>query len=77
MKATVGINGEMVFKPRTYLDPLNEAEFYAALDRIDELFDAKLGTLEGYELEVLSIAAEAYEKAKERELAALARQMDR
>ena len=35
MKATVGINGEMVFTPRTYLGSLNEPEFYAA-DRIDD-----------------------------------------
>lgn len=77
MKATVGINGEMVFKPRSYLDPLSEAEFYAALDRIDELFEAKPGTPEGYELEALSIAAEAHEKKEEQELHDLARQLDR
>lgn len=62
MKATVGINGEMVFKPRSYLDPLSEAEFYSALDRIDELFDAKPDTPDGYELEALSIAVEAYDR---------------
>lgn len=77
MKATVGINGKIVFKPRSHLDPLSEAEFNAAMDRIDELFAAQPGTPEGYELEALSIAVERYEKAAERDLEDLAGQMDR
>jgi len=37
-------------------------EYDAALSRIDELFDAKPGTVEGDELEVLTALVEYYEK---------------
>jgi len=39
-----------------------EAEYDAALERIDELFDAKPGTSEGDELELLGTLVEVYEK---------------
>jgi HTH-type transcriptional regulator/antitoxin HigA len=39
----------------------NEAEYREALRRIDELFDAEIGTPECDELETWSILVEAYE----------------
>jgi len=41
-----------------------EADYLDALNRVDELMDAKLGTLEGDELEILSILIEKYEEDK-------------
>lgn len=38
-----------------------ETDYHEALERIDLLFDAKKGTVEGDELEVLSILVEKYE----------------
>ncbi len=38
-----------------------DADYQAALDEIESLFDAKLGTPEGDRLEVLTILVEAYE----------------
>ncbi len=38
-----------------------EADYQAALDEIESLFDAKLGTPEGDRLEVLTTLVEAYE----------------
>ena len=39
-----------------------ETEYQEALERLEIIFDAKLGTAEGDELEVLSILIEQYEK---------------
>ena len=39
-----------------------EADYKAALKRIDEIFDAKRGTEKGDELELLSILVEIYEE---------------
>ena len=39
-----------------------ETEYQEALERLEVIFDAKLGTNEGDELEVLSILIEQYEK---------------
>jgi HTH-type transcriptional regulator / antitoxin HigA len=39
-----------------------EADYEALLQRIDEIFDAKPGTPEGYELEVLLLLADHYKK---------------
>lgn len=38
-----------------------ETEYNQALERLEEIFDAKLGTAEGDELEVLSILIDKYE----------------
>ncbi|TAW65460.1 hypothetical protein ELI15_14300 [Rhizobium ruizarguesonis] len=65
LRTTVGLDGKTVIKPRSYLDQLDEEEFRLAMLRIDEIFDAKPGTDDGYELEALSIAAEAYERRYE------------
>jgi HTH-type transcriptional regulator/antitoxin HigA len=51
-----GIN-DMTMKPIRTIP-----EYDAALSRIDELFDAKPGTVEGDELEVLTALVEYYEK---------------
>ena|SRR5687767_11875705 len=40
----------------------NKRDYLAALDRLEKIFDAKIGTPEGDELEVLSILIEKYEK---------------
>jgi len=40
-----------------------ETDYQEALERLEVIFDAKLGTAEGDELEVLSILIEQYEKA--------------
>lgn len=40
----------------------SENDYQKALDRIDEIFDAKPGTKEGDELEILGILVEDYEK---------------
>lgn len=40
----------------------NEADYQAALDRLEVIFDATSGTQEGDELEVLSILIDNYEK---------------
>ena len=39
-----------------------DADYEALLQRIDEIFDAKPGTEEGYELEVLLLLTESYQK---------------
>lgn len=39
-----------------------EADYKAALNRIEEIFDAKIGTPEGDELEILGILVEEFEK---------------
>jgi HTH-type transcriptional regulator/antitoxin HigA len=39
----------------------NEKDYQAALDRLELIFDAKQGTVEGDELEILSILIERYE----------------
>lgn len=39
-----------------------EADYNTALNRIDEIFDAKPGTPEGDELEILGILVDEYEK---------------
>ena len=39
-----------------------EADYNAALDRVEEIFDAKPGTAEGDELELLSTLVELYEQ---------------
>jgi HTH-type transcriptional regulator / antitoxin HigA len=41
---------------------LNEADYKAALMRVDALMDAEAGTPEGAELERLAAAIEAYEE---------------
>ncbi len=38
-----------------------EADYQNALKRLDAIFDARLGTLEGNELEILSILIDKYE----------------
>lgn len=38
-----------------------EEDYQAAMARLDEIFDAKLGTKEGDELEILSMLIERYE----------------
>lgn len=40
----------------------NEEDYQFALERLDKIFDAKLGTAEGDELEVLGILIDNYEK---------------
>lgn len=40
-----------------------EAEYKAALKRIDEIFDAKPGTSNGDELELLTVLVDVYEKS--------------
>ncbi len=40
----------------------SENDYQKALDRIEEIFDAKPGTKEGDELEILGILVEDYEK---------------
>lgn len=42
----------------------NEKDHQSALNRLDEIFDAKKGSPEGDELEVLSILIEKYENDK-------------
>ena len=39
----------------------NEKDYQKALDRLEEIFDAKKGTEEGDELEILSILIDRYE----------------
>ncbi|WP_340102765.1 helix-turn-helix domain-containing protein [Rhodohalobacter sp. 8-1] len=39
-----------------------EADYQNALDRIEEIFDAKPGSIEGDELEILGILVDEYEK---------------
>lgn len=39
----------------------NEKDYQKALDRLEEIFDAKRGTEEGDELEILSILIDQYE----------------
>lgn len=39
----------------------NDADYQAALTRLEDLFDAKKGSEEGDELEILSILIDAYE----------------
>jgi HTH-type transcriptional regulator/antitoxin HigA len=39
----------------------NEADYQNALERLEEIFDAKRGTKEGDELEILSILIDRYE----------------
>ncbi len=39
----------------------NEKDYQAALDRLEVIFDAKQGTVEGDELEILSILIDRYE----------------
>ena len=39
-----------------------EADYNSVLNRIEEIFDAKAGTTEGDELEILGILVEEYEK---------------
>ncbi|HQV37436.1 MAG: helix-turn-helix domain-containing protein [Flavobacteriales bacterium] len=41
----------------------NEKDYQAALKRLDKIFDAKKGSKEGDELEVLAILIDAYENA--------------
>jgi len=41
-----------------------EADYQKALERLEVIFDAKKGTKEGDELEILSILIEKYEKEK-------------
>jgi len=41
-----------------------EADYQKALERLEIIFDAKKGTKEGDELEILSILIEKYEKEK-------------
>jgi len=44
------------------LKPLKtDTDYRAALTRLEEIFDAKLGTLEGDELEILSLLVDDYE----------------
>lgn len=38
-----------------------EADYRAALERLEEIFDAKLGTLESDELEILGLMVDDYE----------------
>jgi len=40
----------------------NEADYQAALDRLEVIFDASMGSKEGDELEILSILIDNYEK---------------
>jgi len=40
----------------------NEADYGAALQRLEIIFDAKQGTKDGDELEILSIIIDNYEK---------------
>lgn len=42
----------------------NELDYNQALERLEVIFDAKKGTKEGDELEILSILIERYEKEK-------------
>ncbi|WP_336129378.1 helix-turn-helix domain-containing protein [Mesoflavibacter sp. CH_XMU1422-2] len=42
----------------------NEKDYQKALDRLEEIFDAKKGTDEGDELEILSILIDRYENEK-------------
>ncbi|WP_339705920.1 helix-turn-helix domain-containing protein [uncultured Kriegella sp.] len=39
----------------------NEKDYQNALDRLEGIFDAKMGTVEGDELEILSILIDRYE----------------
>ena len=39
----------------------NEKDYQNALDRLEAIFDAKMGTVEGDELEILSILIDRYE----------------
>ena len=39
----------------------NEKDYQKALDRLEDIFDAKKGTEEGDELEILSILIDRYE----------------
>lgn len=41
-----------------------EADYNSALDRLEEIFDAKMGTPEGDELELLGVLIDLYEKEK-------------
>lgn len=41
-----------------------EADHNSALDRLEEIFDAKMGTPEGDELELLGVLIDLYEKEK-------------
>lgn len=40
----------------------NEKDYHKALNRLEDIFDAKKGTEEGDELEILSILIDQYEK---------------
>lgn len=40
----------------------NEKDYKSALNRLEQIFDAKMGTEEGDELEILSILIDNYEK---------------
>jgi HTH-type transcriptional regulator / antitoxin HigA len=40
-----------------------EADYQNALNRLEIIFDARLGTVEGDELKILSILIEEYEQA--------------
>ncbi|MCO6483434.1 MAG: helix-turn-helix domain-containing protein [Flavobacteriales bacterium] len=42
----------------------NENDYQRALARLEQIFDARRGTKEGDELEVLSILVDAYEQAR-------------
>lgn len=42
----------------------NEKDYQNALDRLEEIFDAKKGTEQGDELEILSILIDRYENEK-------------
>ena len=41
-----------------------EEQYQEALDRLEKIFDAKRGTIEGDELELLSVIIEKYENEK-------------
>ena len=43
---------------------VTEAEYQSVLARIEEIFDARLGTPQGDELELLTLLVEHYEKAQ-------------
>jgi HTH-type transcriptional regulator/antitoxin HigA len=42
----------------------SEADYNRALERLESIFDAKKGTVEGDELEILSILIDKYEKER-------------